>query len=119
MGLTIKIGLLLIFVAVAALIVFSAFSYLRPVATTAWLRRIALRRAGLRKTKMATSAGEQIVWHGGDGPLLVLLHGAGDQAGTWNSVAPELKRHFRLVLPDLAGHGESEPHHGVLSLGTV
>jgi pimeloyl-ACP methyl ester carboxylesterase len=51
--------------------------------------------------------------------LLVLLHGAGDQAGTWNKVVPELKSHFQLVLPDLAGHGESDPAAGVLSLGTL
>lgn len=59
------------------------------------------------------------MWHGGTGPLLVLPHGAGDQAGTWNKVAPELKHHFRLVIPDLAGHGESDPVAGVLSLGTL
>jgi len=63
--------------------------------------------------------GEQIVWHGGNGPWLVLLHGAGDQAGTWNKVAPELKRHFQLLIPDLAGHGESDPAAGVLSLRTL
>jgi pimeloyl-ACP methyl ester carboxylesterase len=49
----------------------------------------------------------------------VLLHGAGDQAGTWYKIAPELKRHFQLVIPDLAGHGESDPVAGVLSLGTL
>jgi len=119
MGLTIKIGMLLALGAVMALIVFSVVSFLRPVATTAWLRRVALRRAGLRKTKLTTTAGEQVVWQGGAGPLLVLLHGAGDQAGTWNSVAPELKRHFQLLLPDLAGHGESAPRQGTLSLGTL
>jgi pimeloyl-ACP methyl ester carboxylesterase len=63
--------------------------------------------------------GEQIVWHGGAGPLLVLLHGAGHEAGGWCKVAPELKRHFQLLLPDLAGHGESKPVAGVLSLGTL
>src|SRR5208283_284610 len=70
-------------------------------------------------TKLTTTVGKQIVWHGGMGPLLVLLHGAGDQAGTWNKVAPQLKRHFQLVIPDLAGHGESDPAAGVLSLGTL
>jgi abhydrolase domain-containing protein 6 len=119
MGLAIKILLLLAFTAVAALVVFSILFFWRPIATTVWLRRSALRRAGLRKTKFATTLGEQIVWHGGAGPLLVLLHGAGDQAGTWNRVAPELKRHFQLVIPDLAGHGESGPGAGVLSLGTL
>ena len=119
MGLAIKIVLLLVFAAVTALIVFFILFFLRPVATMVWLRRSALRRVGLRKTKITTTVGGQTVWHGGAGPLLVLLHGAGDQAGTWNKVAPELKRHFQLVIPDLAGHGESDPAAGVLSLGTL
>ena len=119
MGLAIKIVLLLVFAAVTALIVFVILFFIRPVAAMFWLRRSALRRAGLRKTKLSTTVGEQIVWHGGNGPRLVLLHGAGDQAGTWNKVAPELKRHFQLLIPDLAGHGESDPAAGVLSLGTL
>ena len=119
MGLAIKIVLLLVFAAVTALIVFFILFFSRPVATMFWLRRSALRRAGLRKTKVTTTVGEQIVWHGGNGPWLVLLHGAGDQAGTWCKVAPELKRHFQLLIPDLAGHGESDPAEGPLSLGTL
>ncbi|HKI10972.1 MAG TPA: alpha/beta fold hydrolase [Candidatus Acidoferrum sp.] len=119
MGVAVKFGLLLVFAATAALVVFLILLFRRPLAMTVWLRRNALRRAGLRKTKLTTSAGEQIVWHGGAGPLLVLLHGAGDQAGTWNKVAPELRRHFQLVIPDLAGHGESDPREGALSLGTL
>lgn len=83
MGLAIKIVLLLVFVAVTASIVLLFCFFLRPVATTVRLRRRALRRAGLRKAKLTTTVGKQIVWYGGDGPLLVLLHGAGDQAGTW------------------------------------
>jgi len=118
-GLAINIVLLLVFAAVTALIVFSILFFLRPIATTVWFRRNALRRAGLRKTKLTTTVGGQIVWHGGVGPLLVLLHGAGDQAGTWYKVVPELKRHFQLVIPDLAGHGESDPVAGALSLGTL
>lgn len=119
MGLASKIGLLLGFAAVAALIVFFLLFFMRPLAVTVWLRRNALRRAGLQKMKLTTAVGKQIVWLGGAGPLLVLLHGAGDQAGTWNKVAPELKRHFKLLIPDLGGHGESEPREGVLSLGTL
>jgi pimeloyl-ACP methyl ester carboxylesterase len=119
MVLAIKIVLLLALAAVVSLIVFFVLFFFRPLATTFWLRRIALRRGGFRKAKVATSAGKQIVWHGGQGPLLMLLHGAGDQAGTWFRVAPELKRSFHVVMPDLAGHGESEPSAGVLSLGTL
>jgi pimeloyl-ACP methyl ester carboxylesterase len=119
MGLAINIVLVVIFAAVTALIVFFILFFLRPIAMTVWLQRTALRRAGLRKNEFTTTIGKQIVWHGGAGPLLVLLHGAGDQAGTWSKVAPELKRHFQLAIPDLAGHGESEPVEGALSLGTL
>jgi len=119
MGLAVQLALVLVFAAVAALIVFSIVFYLRPIATTVWFRRAALRRAGFLRTEVTTTVGRQIVWRGGGGPLLVLLHGAGDQAGTWYRVAPELKRRFELVIPDFAGHGESEPREGVLSLGTL
>jgi len=114
-----EIVLLLACAAGLALLVSLIVFYRWPVATSFWLRRIGLRRTGFRKTKLSTTVGKQVVWHGGAGPLLVLLHGAGDQAGTWYRVAPELMRRFQLVIPDLAGHGESEPRTGVLSLGTL
>lgn len=102
-----------------ALLFFLIAFYLRPLAITFWLRRMGLRRAGCRKTRLLTTVGEQVLWYGGAGPLLVLLHGAGDQAGTWYRVAPVLRQHFQMVIPDLAGHGGSEPKTGVLSLGTL
>jgi len=111
--------LLLAGAAVIAVLVCLIVFYWRPLATTFWLRRRELRKADFRKTELPTTVGEQVVLYGGAGPLLVLLHGAGDQAGTWYRVAPELMRHFELVIPDLAGHGESEPTTGALSLGTL
>src|ERR1039458_3461638 len=119
MGLAINIVLLLVFAAVTALIVFLILFFLRPIATTVWLQRSKLRRAGLRRTRLPTTSGKQIAWHGGAGPLLVLLHGAGDQAGTWSKVARELKRPFQLLIPGLAGHGGGDPGDGALSLGTL
>jgi pimeloyl-ACP methyl ester carboxylesterase len=105
-------------VAVAALGGAAAL-YRYPLAITRWLRRQALRRAGFVKTRIPSSVGPQTVWQGGRGPLLVLLHGAGDQAATWYRVAPPLARRYRLLMPDLAGHGESQPAAGVLSLETL
>jgi len=119
MSILLKVGLLLIFVALAVLIAFSMSFYLRPLATTVWFRRNALSRAGFHKTALATTVGTQMVWHGGSGPVLVLLHGASDQAGTWSRVVSKLKANFEVVMPDLAGHGESEPFSGPLSLGTL
>jgi pimeloyl-ACP methyl ester carboxylesterase len=111
--------LLLVFAAVTALIVFLPFSSFCDLSP---------RRSGSAGTRFAEPAfAKEAYDHGGRtdrvawrlGPLLVLLHGAGDQAGTWHKVVPELKRHFQLVIPDLAGHGESDPVAGALSLGTL
>jgi len=119
LGLAIKILLPVVGAIVAALIALCTVFFFRPLATLTWFRRNALRRTGFRKMKLTTAVGEQAIWQGGAGPLLVLLHGAGDQSGTWNRVAPDLKRRFQLLIPDLAGHGESEPSQGQLSLGTL
>ena len=43
----------------------------------------------------------------GAGEPLVLLHGLNDSHRTWSRVAPALARRFRVVMPDLPGHGLS------------
>ena len=47
------------------------------------------------------------VLEGGDGPPVVLLHGAGEFAACWIRVIPDLVRTHRVVVPDLPGHGAS------------
>ena len=84
----------------------------RPLEVFAWGARRSLGRAGLKKVVVRTPFGPQTAFVGGSGPVLVLLHGAGDQAGTWFHVAPSLARRYTLVIPDLAGHGESAPLAG-------
>jgi len=44
---------------------------------------------------------------GGEGPPLVLLHGFPQTHAEWHRIAPELARHFTLVIPDLRGYGQS------------
>lgn len=44
-----------------------------------------------------------------DAPPLLLLHGFPQTHAMWHRVAPQLAPHFRLVLPDLRGYGDSEP----------
>jgi pimeloyl-ACP methyl ester carboxylesterase len=96
-----------------------AFLWKRPLAAYAWWSRRALARAGLERTSVPTPMGPQAVWQGGSGKALVLLHGAGDQAGTWSGVAFGLARSYRLIIPDLPGHGDSAPSAGPLSMDTV
>jgi pimeloyl-ACP methyl ester carboxylesterase len=44
----------------------------------------------------------------GSGPPVVLLHGLGASKISWLPVVAPLAEHYRLVVPDLPGHGESE-----------
>jgi len=44
---------------------------------------------------------------GGSGPPLLLLHGYPQTHACWHRIAPELARHFTLVVPDLRGYGRS------------
>src|SRR2546421_11792479 len=53
---------------------------------------------------------------GGQGPPLVLLHGLGGAASNWVELAPLLVPRFRLLIPELPGHGRSEPARSARSL---
>jgi pimeloyl-ACP methyl ester carboxylesterase len=48
------------------------------------------------------------VLEGGSGPPLVLLHGPCGNATHWMDVLPDLVRRYRVIVPDLPGHGASE-----------
>lgn len=45
-------------------------------------------------------------WHQGQEPLL-LLHGLGDHALVWSSLADDLTADYHIVAPDMRGHGDS------------
>ena len=77
--------------------------------------RQALIVAGLERHERDGS----IYFSGGSGPALVLIHGANDQAGTWSAVVPLLIGRYRLMVPDLAGHGESAPATGPIPIPLI
>jgi pimeloyl-ACP methyl ester carboxylesterase len=43
----------------------------------------------------------------GSGPPLLLIHGIGDNSGTWLDVMARLAERHTVIAPDLLGHGES------------
>jgi pimeloyl-ACP methyl ester carboxylesterase len=48
----------------------------------------------------------------GEGEPLVLLHGFGGAGQAWSAFIPELAKQYRLIVPDLRGHGRStNPSH--------
>ncbi|MDX2259550.1 MAG: alpha/beta fold hydrolase [Hyphomicrobiaceae bacterium] len=59
-------------------------------------------------------------WHVqemGAGPALLLLHGTAATTHSWAGLMPLLARHFRVIAPDLPGHGfTSAPPAARLSL---
>lgn len=86
-----------------------------------WANRAALRDAGFKEASVESAARRQVFFTAGAGQPIILLHGAGDHAGTWaKTVAPLLAPGaWRLVIPDLAGHGASEPFEGPLEMETL
>jgi magnesium chelatase accessory protein len=53
----------------------------------------------------------------GSGPDLLLIHGTGASTHSWRHVMPALARRFRVIVPDLPGHGFTQaPGYGGLSL---
>lgn len=53
----------------------------------------------------------------GRGEVLLLLHGMAGSSQTWRSVIRPLSRNFRVVAPDLLGHGGSDKPRSDYSLG--
>jgi magnesium chelatase accessory protein len=51
-------------------------------------------------------------WHlqslGEKGPTLLLLHGTGAATHSWAALAPLLAKDFRILAPDLPGHGHTD-----------
>jgi pimeloyl-ACP methyl ester carboxylesterase len=58
-------------------------------------------------------------WVGGDGPPLVLVHGLGGAAWNFTDLAPLLARRHRVLIPDLPGHGGTEPLPELESLSAL
>ena len=51
-------------------------------------------------------------WHVqilGQGPTLLLLHGTGASTHSWRDLAPLLAKRWRVIMPDLPGHGFTDP----------
>jgi len=55
---------------------------------------------------------------GGEGPPLTIVHGLGGAAINFTKLAPILARRRRVLIPDLPGHGLSEPIEHVEGIAT-
>ena len=103
-----------------ALIVATWFFFMRPLTLDSWVSRFALGAAGLEQRSIEGPDGRLSWFEGGGGDTtLVLLHGEGEQAGNWARVTMPLVERYRVVIPDLAGHGDSDPAEGPIGIDQV
>ena len=72
-----------------------------------------LDRLEQQSVRYETPCGDgSMVWHiwdtsGGIAPVLALFHGGAGSWRHWAHNIPELSQHYRLLVPDLPGLGES------------
>lgn len=64
-------------------------------------------KGGLREKRVRIDEHDIVYLEGGNGETLVLLHGFGANKDNWIQIAPLLTPHFRLIIPDLPGFGDS------------
>lgn len=107
--------------ALFAIVVIALFWYARknPLAVYERVTRSALAKAGLELKSFGSEAGKIAYWEAGKGQTLVLLHGVGDQAGAFQGIVNSLIGEYRVLIPDLPGHGDSEPAEGSLPMSLV
>lgn len=62
--------------------------------------------------------GERVAYRdAGSGEVLLLIHGMAGCSDTWNAVLPRLAENYRVIAPDLLGHGRSAKPRTDYSLG--
>lgn len=64
-------------------------------------------------TEFKLSDGRRLAYRrSGEGPALILLHGWAMSSVVFNEVMADLERDFTVLVPDLRGHGDSDPGPG-------
>lgn len=63
----------------------------------------------MERITMDSDGAVSLLDHGGEGPLIVGVHGLEGSAYNWSLIAPELTRNHRVVAPDLSGFGYTPP----------
>lgn len=89
-------------IAVGGLYMVAPKTFVRlAIATERWASSLTQHEAELPGFSMA------YLDSGGAGEPLVLVHGFGGDKDNWTRVARYLRKHYRIIAPDLPGYGES------------
>jgi len=106
------IARIILWVVVAAIVIGAlatvGFVYLAPERATRWAIDAERKRAGLVRKEIDLPGGLHYVYlDGGSGEPLLLLHGFGANKDNFTRVARFLTPHYRVIVPDHIGFGES------------
>jgi pimeloyl-ACP methyl ester carboxylesterase len=68
---------------------------------------------------MITVNGDRVAYRDeGSGQVLLLIHGLGSSSYGWRGVMPKLSQKYRVIAPDLPGHGHSDKLRAGYSLAS-
>jgi pimeloyl-ACP methyl ester carboxylesterase len=72
----------------------------------------------MNELKFLELHGERVAYRDeGSGEVLLLIHGMAGSSDAWRELIPRLAKKYRVVAPDLLGHGQSVKPRGDYSLG--
>ena len=98
---------ILITVPIAILLAIFSLYFLFPGTIYKILISMERKAAGLVQKNIDIGEWKIEYLEGGQGDVLVLLHGFGGNKDNWTRIAKFLTPHFRVIIPDLPGFGES------------
>ena len=101
------IGVLVIFLAVVGVY------YLFPDVAFKLLLQAERSAAGLKQHRLEVEGLTIEYLEGGQGDVVLLLHGFGANKDNWTRISKHLTPHFRVIAPDLPGFGESSRPPGL------
>lgn len=89
------------------LLAFVAFYYIFPGVSFRFLLKVERGIAGLKQNNITIEGFNIQYLEGGQGDVILLLHGFGANKDNWTRFSNHLTPHFRVIAPDLPGFGES------------
>jgi pimeloyl-ACP methyl ester carboxylesterase len=104
----IKTKKLLIALPLTLLLGLVAFYHLFPETVFTLLVRADRSASSLAEHRIRVDGRQFAYLEGGAGDVLVLLHGFGANKDNWVRISRHLTPHFRVIVPDLIGFGESD-----------
>lgn len=76
------------------------------------------KQAKMCDLRTITLHGDRVAYRDeGAGEVLLLIHGIGGSSNNWRAIIPTLSKKYRVIAPDLLGHGQSDKPRGDYSLG--